>query len=264
MTQSSPTIGSNKSGLTYRQEDNDGKKALLNHHKGSSAPGYAEAGTLWLDDAATPWLLKIHDGSDWIVLGSINASSNAFQPYQGAGALRFVNYASDTGSADAYAVAPVPAIAAYAAGQVVTLKPGNANTGAATVNVSSLGAKAIKMADGSDLQANAMVATGAYMLVYDGADFIIVNPSLAGNLLLARGTAVASASTADIGAANSDFVEISGTTAIVSLGTTTTRRNCVSPFRARRRGSGTDARQSAACLPSRHWARLPGRRRNRR
>jgi len=225
MTQSSPTIGSNKSGLAYRQEDNDGKKALLNHHKGPSAPIYAEAGTIWLDDAATPWILKLHDGSDWIALGSVNASTNAFQPYQGTGALRFANYASDTGSADAYAVAPVPAVSAYAAGLVVTLKPGNANTGASTVNVSSLGAKAIKMFDGSALQANAMVATGVYLLAYDGTDFIIVNPSIAGNFMLARGSAVASASTTDIGDADSDFVEISGTTTIVSLGTTATRNH---------------------------------------
>jgi hypothetical protein len=225
MTQSSPTIGSNKSGLTYRQEDNNGKKALLSHHKGSAAPDYAEAGTIWLDDAATPWLLKAHDGTDWITLGSVNASSNSFQPWQGTGALRFVNYAADTGGADAYAIAPVPAVAAYAAGQAVTLKPGNANTGASTININSLGAKSIKMPDGSALQANAMLATGVYLLVYDGADFILANPSTAGNLLLARGSAVASASTTDIGAADSDFVEISGTATITSLGATTVRNH---------------------------------------
>lgn len=83
MTQSSPIIGANKSGLDYRQEDNDGKQALLNHHKGASAPSYAEAGTLWLDDTATPWLLKMHDGADWVTLGALNAATNKFQPYNG-------------------------------------------------------------------------------------------------------------------------------------------------------------------------------------
>jgi hypothetical protein len=225
MTQSSPTIGANRSGLDYRQEDNDGKKALLNHHKGSSAPSYAEAGALWLDDAATPWLLKIHDGSDWITLGAVNASTDAFQPYHGTGALKFLSYAADTGAADVYAVAPVPAPAAYAAGQVVTLKPSAANTGAATLNVGGLGAKSIKLPDGSTPLANALVSTGVYFLVYDGTNFIVTNPSSAANLLLSKGTAIASAATTDIGAANSDFVEISGTTTITSLGATTTRHH---------------------------------------
>jgi len=177
MTQSNPIIGANKSGLQYRSEDNDGKKSLLNHHKGSSAPSYAEAGIIWLDDAATPWLLKIYDGADWITLGAANAGTNTFTPYYGMAAPRFLNHATDTGSANAYAIAPSPAAAAYATGQVVTLKPVNANTGASTINVNSLGVKNIKLLSGADPAANAMVTTGVYILVYDGASFILTNPS---------------------------------------------------------------------------------------
>ncbi|MFH1158911.1 MAG: hypothetical protein V1721_08585 [Pseudomonadota bacterium] len=83
MTQATPIIGANQTGLAYRAADNDGKKALLNHHKGSTVPPYAEAGILWLDDAATPWLLKIHDGTDWITIASVNAATNAVVPYHG-------------------------------------------------------------------------------------------------------------------------------------------------------------------------------------
>lgn len=225
MSQASPTIGANKTGLTFRQEDNDGKKALLSHHKGSSAPDYAEAGAIWLDDSSTPWLLKLHDGADWIALGSINASSNAFQPYHGNAPLKYANYAADTGAANAYAVAPVPALPGYTAGQVVILKPANAVTGASTLNVNTLGAKAVKTQDGSDLSANAMVAGGVFVLVYDGTNFILTNPATTGNFLLAKGTAVASASTTDIGASNSDYVEVSGTTTITALGTSTGRNH---------------------------------------
>lgn len=225
MSQASPTIGANKTGLTFRQEDNDGKKALLSHHKGSSAPDYAEAGAIWLDDSSTPWLLKLHDGADWIALGSINASSNAFQPYHGTAALKYANYAADTGAANAYAVAPIPALSGYTAGQVVILKPTNAVTGASTLNVNALGAKAIKTQDGSDTAANAMVAGGVFVLVYDGTNFILTNPAISGNFLLAKGTAVASAATIDIGAANSDYVEVSGTTTITGLGTSTGRNH---------------------------------------
>jgi len=225
MSQASPSIGANKSGLTYRQEDNDGKKALLNHHKGATAPDYAEAGMLWLDDSATPWALKMSDGADWIIVGTINAGTNAFQPYQGASALKFLPYAADTGSANAYTVAPVPAPASYSAGLVVTLKPGNACTGASTINVAGLGTKNIKMPDGTDTAANSLVSSAVYLLVYDGTSFVIVNPTLAANFLLARGTAVASAATVDVGAATSDYVEISGTTTITSLGSSSARNH---------------------------------------
>jgi hypothetical protein len=225
MTQATPIIGANKSGLVYRQEDNDGKRALLNHHKGSGAPSYAEAGMIWLDDSATPWLLKAYDGTDWIVLGALNATANTFLPYAGSAGLRLLNYAADTGSANVYAVAPSPAITVYATGQVVTLKPVNANTGASTLNVNSLGAKNIKMPDGSALPTGAMSASGVYALMYDGTNFVLMNPATIINWLLARGTALASASTVDLGAADSDYVEISGTTTITSLGSTTARNH---------------------------------------
>ncbi|MGM0422482.1 MAG: phage tail protein [Pseudomonadota bacterium] len=81
MSQFDPVIGADKSGLAYRQDDNNGKKALLSHHKGSTPPVYAAAGTLWLDDSATPWILKIYDGSHWIPTGAVNANSDQYTPY---------------------------------------------------------------------------------------------------------------------------------------------------------------------------------------
>jgi len=89
-------------------------------------------------------------------------------PYLGAAALGLVNYAADTGAANAYAVAPSPAIAAYGAGQMIVLKPAHANTGASTITVSGLSAAAIKMPDGSALPAGALATTGAFLLFYDG------------------------------------------------------------------------------------------------
>lgn len=178
MTQSNPILGSGLSGIAYRGGDNDGKQALLNHHKGSSAPSYAEAGILWLDDAATPWLLKMHDGTDWITLFSVNATANTAAPYLGTAAVRILNHAADTGSANAYALAPSPAVSAYAAGQMVTLKPVNANTGASTLAVSGLSAVAVKMQDGSALSAGAMLAGGVYLLMHDGTNFVLLNPSI--------------------------------------------------------------------------------------
>ncbi len=177
MTQTTSQIGADQSGLAYRNADNAGKQAILNHHKGNPAPGYAEAGMIWLDDTTTPWLLKFYDGADWIVLGEVNAATNTFNPYHGAAADRVLNHAADTGAANAYAVAPSPAITAYATGQIVTLKPANANTGAATINVNSLGTKNIKLLDGTNPAANALLTAGSYALMYDGANFVVLNPS---------------------------------------------------------------------------------------
>lgn len=191
MTQATPTIGANQTGLAYRAADNDGKKALLNHHKGSTIPPYAETGIIWLDDAATPWLLKIYDGTDWITIASINAVTNAIEAYHGTTGLRLLNYAPDTGAANAYAIAPVPPITAYATGQIVTLKPTNANTGAATINVSSLGIKSIKLLDGTDPAANALLTTGVYPLIYDGMNFVLLSQTI--NLATLGAAALSSA-----------------------------------------------------------------------
>jgi len=179
MTQTTSQIGADQSGLAYRNADNAGKQAILNHHKGNPAPTYAEAGMIWLDDTTTPWLLKFYDGADWIVLGEVNASTNTFNPYTGTAMNRVLNYTADTGSANTYAIAPMPPITAYTAGQIVTLKPANANTGASTLNICGLGAKNIKGLDGSALAVNALLTTGSYILMYDGTNFVVLNPSLA-------------------------------------------------------------------------------------
>lgn len=179
MSQASPVIGANKSGLAYRLEDNDGKKALLNHHKGAGAPAYAEAGTVWLDDSATPWVLKMHDGADWIRLMDINATSNTVHPYTGAALARQPLYAADTGSVNSYAIAPVPALAAYAAGQIVVFKPQAANTGPSMINVNSLGLVPIRMPDSSLLPAGALTPSGVYILLHNGTHFLVLNPTQA-------------------------------------------------------------------------------------
>ena len=55
------------------------------HHKGNAAPASLAAGVFWIDDAATPWILKIYDGTDWIIAGTIDSTANTFQPVGKAG-----------------------------------------------------------------------------------------------------------------------------------------------------------------------------------
>jgi hypothetical protein len=75
------------------------------------------------------------------------------------------------GTADALTLTPTPAITAYAAGQVFRFIAGAApNTGATTVAVSGLTAKAIQSA-GVALSAGAIVAGREYQILYDGTQF---------------------------------------------------------------------------------------------
>lgn len=96
---------------------------------------------------------------------------------QNANAVRYLNFAADTGSANTYSIAPDPAISAYSTGDIVTLDPANANTGASTIVVNGLTAKDIKLPDGTALYSGAMLASGIYFLQYNGTYFVLMNPS---------------------------------------------------------------------------------------
>ena len=81
---------------------------------------------------------------------------------------------TDAGSTDAYACSPTITLGSYATNQRVQLYANTANTGAATINISSLGAKTIKKAAGgitTDLADNDIRAGQIVDLVYDGTNF---------------------------------------------------------------------------------------------
>lgn len=82
-------------------------------------------------------------------------------------------YLVTTGSANAYVAAPSPAFTAYAAGQELDIEANFTNTGSATINVSTLGAKTIKDNNGSALVGGEIVSGQIYTLQYDGTDFFI-------------------------------------------------------------------------------------------
>ena len=87
------------------------------------------------------------------------------------------SYAADTGAANAYAITLSPAPSAYIAGQFFKVKIANANTGASTLNVNSLGAINIVHVDGAALGANDLIAGMLALLIYDGTHFQLLNPS---------------------------------------------------------------------------------------
>ena len=86
-----------------------------------------------------------------------------------------------TGSANAIALAPTPAITAYAAGQVFRFKAASANTGTATVAISGLAPQALVRPGGTKFSGSEILAGATVEIVYDGAQFQLasfVNPTV--------------------------------------------------------------------------------------
>lgn len=112
-----------------------------------------------------------------------------------------VNYAADAGSTDDYAITLSPAITSYITGACFTFKANTANTGAATLNVNSVGAKTIKKAVGgvtTDLATNDIRSGQLVDACYDGTNMQMQSAvgntsSLSGNEVTAAGTLTADA-----------------------------------------------------------------------
>jgi hypothetical protein len=85
-------------------------------------------------------------------------------------------YAADAGSTDAYAITLSPVPSAYAAGQTFRFKANTVNTGSATLNVNSLGAKTIKKNYNSDLADGDILANQLVEVIYDGTNFQLLSP----------------------------------------------------------------------------------------
>ncbi len=154
-----------------------------------------------------------------------------------------VVYAGTSAGTDTITATLSPAITAYLAGQRYHFKAGGTNTGAATVNFNSVGAKDIKKgaAGSTALVAGDITTGGVYSLIYDGTAFQIENPG-AGVLAVANGGTgqatigaaaeafaqagagfgdevdVASASTVDLGLIATHNVQVTGTTTITAFG----------------------------------------------
>jgi hypothetical protein len=87
-------------------------------------------------------------------------------------------YANSTGDGTAYQVVLNPVATVLNTGLLIHMKAHTQNTGSATLNVNSLGIKAIKKTDGSDLKAGDIVSGSACFLFYDGINFQFINPKV--------------------------------------------------------------------------------------
>ncbi len=86
------------------------------------------------------------------------------------------NYAADAGSNDTYVITLSPAPTAYTTGMMVVFKANTANTTGCTINVNGLGAKAIVKRLSTATATGDILAGMTCLLIYNGTNFIIMNP----------------------------------------------------------------------------------------
>jgi hypothetical protein len=100
-------------------------------------------------------------------------------------------YATSATGNDTYVVAFTNPYLAYNAGMIINIKPDAGNTGAATIDVDTIGVQDIKKFDATGKVALAtgdIIAAGIYTLIHDGTDFILLNPtSINASLFTAAG-----------------------------------------------------------------------------
>lgn len=133
-----------------------------------------------------------------------------------------------TGTANALLLTSTPFITALVPGQAVSFIASANNTTAATANVSGVGVKNILVttsAGTASVVSGNIAANGRYFMLYDGNEFILLNPTTAagGNVF----TTVASNTTTDIGTSPTTNIVVSGTNTITSFGSSASTNNPV-------------------------------------
>ncbi|USK71774.1 hypothetical protein [Peribacillus asahii] len=110
------------------------------------------------------------DTSNLATKEELQAETQARNEHQ-ADYLQHTGWAVATGTANAYIATLTPALSAYQEGVSLRLKINVDNTGASTINVNGLGAKAIKKVDGTDINVGQLKAEGIYDFYYNGTNF---------------------------------------------------------------------------------------------
>ena len=127
---------------------------------------------------------------------------------------------------DTYAVSLSISPGAYVAGQRYQFKADVDNTGACTINFNSLGAKSIKMLDGSDPADSNILAGAIVDLIYDGTNFILLNPVFSDTLTnktidLANNTLTGTTAQFNTALSDGSFATLAGTETLTNKTLTT-------------------------------------------
>jgi hypothetical protein len=186
-----------------RTADYDNSSWILPAHTVAVSEGTANASTLWTLSTPTPITLDTTSLS-FTIVGSNGAV-----------------YATDTGSANAYAIAPGAPISAYVAGQQFIFKAANSNTGASTLAVSGLGTKNLTKFGTTALAAGDIVAGQAMTVVYDGTEFQVLDAGVTPVANGGTGATTAVTALTNLGAANSgansSITSLTGLTTALSV-----------------------------------------------
>jgi hypothetical protein len=140
------------------------------------------------------------------------------------------NLGTDSGTANAYVITASAQIDTLFNGLTIRFQAATSNTGAATVNVNSLGAKAIVRPTGAALAAGDILAGQFTEIAYSttdgnwqlalsatGATPASFSGTAAGTVDLLAGASVASAATINLNAATGNLVHVTGTTTITAV-----------------------------------------------
>ncbi len=160
---------------SFRADVNDALQALASTSKGNTRPPTVYAGQLWIDDntpSSSLWTLYLYDGTHDVPVGLVDTTAGLFTPLQNP----FAGTAG--GSGNAVTLALTPARTAYLTGEFYTFIAANANTGATTVNIDSLGAKNVTVRGSATLPAGSIRSGMLCVIQYDGTRFQLLNPAL--------------------------------------------------------------------------------------
>jgi hypothetical protein len=126
-------------------------------------------------DVAFPATKNIDLGG-FAAVNAVAGSTLASLPVIGSLINNSFTYYTTAGTQPTYTITPAPAITAYAAGQEFLLKIHSANSsGAATLNVSGLGAKDIKTLGNDALVSYELQQDAIYRVRYDGTAFRVAD-----------------------------------------------------------------------------------------
>lgn len=103
------------------------------------------------------------------------------------------NFFTDSGAANAYILSPIGSMqsaAAYFEGMEIRFRAANASNAASTVNVNSLGAKAIKLNDGTTDISNQINTTEDVILRFDLSNDCFIFPNQSPSLLVPAGSVI--------------------------------------------------------------------------
>lgn len=128
------------------------------------------------------YVYQVADGNVYYSLAGSNTDvppSAKWQIVGGSTATSYFNAATDTGTANHYVIAPVPAVVP-AAGDIVILQPVNANTGACDININGAGVIDIKTLQNQNPTSGMLIPSGTYLLSYNAVTgfWVVLNPAL--------------------------------------------------------------------------------------